>query len=82
MSNKVPTKQIVSSVCRSFFRNLDTPPADAVLVPINRIYKSEDEPDSYDMSVIYKVDYCGEKWHTVYVRVTFKGHTIVKWAVI
>ena len=53
-----------------FFRSMDNPPADEMLVPISQIRPHHKESNTYFANITYVVNYCGKKENTV--RVKFK----------
>lgn len=68
-------KQISASLFQ-FFRSKDRPPANEMKIPISSIRAERGSVNTFFATIIYIVEYCGKKEHTV--RIKFKVDTTGK----
>lgn len=60
--------RLLSSNLYHYFKDLDTPPADEIVVPVNYIKKDHDEPNTYYSTIRFIVEYCGRKVHNIKIK--------------
>lgn len=59
-----PQLKVLSAAIYHHFKGLDNPAADEIYVPLEAI-KADDEPNTYQATVRFVIDYCGRKVHSV-----------------